>query len=260
MALRLPIVSAASLEHGPGFRFTPTDEDIVVHYLRPRAVNEPPPSATIVDMDILSYNPWDLVPEGSKEKYFFSQRVLKWPLGSQWNRTAGDGYWKTSGKDVPIFSCGVNGGEPLMIGLKRTLVFYHGKSGAGENTEWVMQEYRLAGAGLRPYRVLRPSGNYNSGESSSGAAIIRKKNDSVSEAPNNDNVPVVVKPDETWVVCRIYKKRKHTPRVTPQVYNIAQGRQVPFYNFLDHGNSKGTSGSSILSNIPLEKTKDDKEG
>ncbi|CAL4993236.1 unnamed protein product [Urochloa decumbens] len=275
MALRLPIVSAASLEHEPGFRFTPTDEDIVAHYLRPRAVNEPPPSANIVDMDILSYNPWDLVPEGSKEKYFFSQRVLKWPLGSQWNRAAGDGYWKTSGKDVPIFSCGVNGGEPLMIGLKRTLVFYHGKSGAGENTEWVMQEYRLAGAGLRPYHVMRPSGNKNSGESSSGAAIIRKvessnglelcapkrdllsvssrKNDNASEALNSDNVPVMVKPDETWVVCRIYKKRKHTPRVTPQVYNIAQGRQVPFYNFLDHGNSKGTS-------IPLEKTKDDKEG
>ena len=74
------------------------------------------------------------------EKYFFSQRVLKWPLGNQWNRAAGDGHWKTSGKDVPIFCGRVNGGEPLMIGSKKTLVFYHGKSDFGENTEWVMQE------------------------------------------------------------------------------------------------------------------------
>ena len=110
--------------------------------------------------------------EGSTEKYFFSQRVLKWPLGNQWNRAAGDGHWKTSGKDVPIFCGRVNGGEPLMIGSKKTLVFYHGKSDFGENTEWVMQEYSLVGAGLTPYRVMRPGGSNHFGESSSAAAAI----------------------------------------------------------------------------------------
>ncbi|CAO2148711.1 unnamed protein product [Urochloa humidicola] len=234
----LPIVSAASIEHQPGFKFTPTDEDIVVHYLRPRAVNEPVPSTYIVDVDILRYNPWDLLPEGSVEKYYFSQRVMKWPLGNQWNRAAGDGYWKTSGKEVPIFSRSVNTGEPLMIGLRRTLVFYHGKSGIGENTDWVMQEYRLAGEGLKPYRVMRPSGSNNSGECSSAAAVVGKKNGSPSDAPNGAKVPVMVTPDESWVVCRIHKKRKYTPRVTPQVYNVAEGRKVPFYNFLEKGNSK----------------------
>jgi hypothetical protein len=110
--------------------------------------------------------------EGSTEKYFFSQRVLKWPIGNQWNRAAGDGHWKTSGKDVPIFCGRVNGGEPLMIGSKKTLVFYHGKSDFGENTEWVMQEYSLVGAGLTPYRVMRPGGSNHFGESSSAAATI----------------------------------------------------------------------------------------
>ena len=106
------------------------------------------------------------------EKYFFSQRVLKWPLGNQWNRAAGDGYWKTSGKDVSIFCRPLNGGEPLMIGSKKTLVFYHGKSDFGENTEWVMQEYSLVGAGLTPYRVMRPGGSNHFGESSSAAVAI----------------------------------------------------------------------------------------
>ncbi|CAL4988043.1 unnamed protein product [Urochloa decumbens] len=238
MALSLPIASAASIAHEPGFKFTHTDEDIVVHSLRPRTVNEPVPSTFIVDVDILCHNPWDLLPEGYVEKYFFSQRVMKWPLGNQWNRGAGHGYWKTSGKDVPIFSRSVNGGDPLMIGLKRTLVFYHGKSGIGENTEWVTQEYRLAGAGLATFPLMRPSGSNNSGECSSAAAVIGKKNDNPSDSPNGAKVPVMVTPDESWVVCRIHKKRKHTPRVVPRVYNSTEGRQVPFYNFFEQGNPK----------------------
>ena len=59
-----------------------------------------------------------------------------------------------------------------MIGSKKTLVFYHGKSDFGENTEWVMQEYSLVGAGLTPYRVMRPGGSNHFGESSSAAVAI----------------------------------------------------------------------------------------
>lgn len=57
-----PTASEASVELEPGFKFKPTEEEIVMHYLRPRAVNEPLPSTYIVDVDILSRNPWDLVP------------------------------------------------------------------------------------------------------------------------------------------------------------------------------------------------------
>lgn len=241
MALPQPAVSAASIAHAPpGFKFRPTDEEIILHYLRPRAVNAPLPSSFIVDVDVLSHNPWELLPEGSMEKYFFSQRVLKWPLGNQWNRAAGDGHWKTSGKDVPIFCGRVNGGEPLMIGSKKTLVFYHGKSDFGENTEWVMQEYSLVGAGLTPYRVMRPGGSNHFGESSSAAVAITEKNDNTSEALNNNaKFPILLNPDKSWIVSHIYKKRNHMPRVIAQVYNSAEGGQVPFYNFLEQGNSKG---------------------
>ena len=51
-------------------------------------------------------------------------------------------------------------------------------------------------------------------------------------------VLVLVNPDESWVVCHIYKKKKHMPRVIAQVYNIAEGGKVAFYNFLKHKNSK----------------------
>jgi len=100
--------------------------------------------------------------EGSVEKYYFSRRVPRWPLGNRRKRTAGDGHWKASGKDVPIFSKGINGRVPMMVGLKKTMVFYRGKAPFGENTEWVMEEYRLAEAGLKPGHVMRPreGGNF----------------------------------------------------------------------------------------------------
>jgi len=56
------MISAAPILLEPGFKFKPTDEDVVVHYLRPRAMNEPLPSGYIVDVDILNHNPWELVP------------------------------------------------------------------------------------------------------------------------------------------------------------------------------------------------------
>ena len=108
------------------------------------------------------------------EKYFFCQRVQRWPHGNRYNRAAGDGHWRASGKDVPIFSIIINGGIPLMVGLKKTLVFYLGKAAAGENTKWVMQEYSLVQAGLTPYPVIGPNGTNNIGEHSRDAVASTK--------------------------------------------------------------------------------------
>ena len=63
MAFPQPAVGAASIAHAPaGFKFRPTDEEVILHYLRPRAVNAPLPSSFIVDVDVLSHNPWELLP------------------------------------------------------------------------------------------------------------------------------------------------------------------------------------------------------
>ncbi|KAJ1275608.1 hypothetical protein BS78_05G148100 [Paspalum vaginatum] len=264
MAFAQPIVSGASIKLDPGFRFKPTDEEIMVRYLRPRAMNQPLPSPIIIDADINSHNPWDLVPEGSMEKYFFSQRVPRWPHGNRCNRAGGDGHWRASGKDVPIFCNCINGAAPLMVGLKRTLVFYHGKSGVGENTEWVMQEYSLVGAVLTPYRVMRPNGTNNLGESSRNAEVMTKKIDDMSEADpiatsNMSKISVMVKPDESWVVCRIYKKKRRTRRAIPQCYSTVEGEKVSFIDFLGQGNFEETT-SSVSGDFPSENPEDEEEG
>jgi len=44
----------------PGFRFHPTDEELILHYLRNRAANAGCPVDIIADVDIYKFDPWDL--------------------------------------------------------------------------------------------------------------------------------------------------------------------------------------------------------
>ena len=73
----------------------------------------------------------------------------------------------------------------------------------------------------------------------------------------------MVKPDDSWVVCHIYRKKKKCamPRVFAQTYNIAGGGQVPFFDFIGQGrNPERAASSSSLTGPPLEKENDDTDG
>lgn len=74
---------------------------------------------------------------GEKEWYFFSLRDRKYPTGIRTNRATEAGYWKTTGKDKEIYRAGI------LVGMKKTLVFYKGRAPKGEKSNWVMHEYRL---------------------------------------------------------------------------------------------------------------------
>ncbi|XP_042519608.1 NAC domain-containing protein 2-like [Macadamia integrifolia] len=130
----------ADLELPPGFRFHPTDEELVMHYLCRKCAAQSIGVPIIAEIDLYKYNPWQLpglALYGEKEWYFFSPRDRKYPNGSRPNRAAGTGYWKATGADKPI-------GHPKPIGIKKALVFYSGKAPRGEKTNWIMHEYRLA--------------------------------------------------------------------------------------------------------------------
>ncbi|XP_062198637.1 NAC domain-containing protein 83-like [Phragmites australis] len=164
----------------PGFRFHPTDEELVVQYLRRKALSCPLPAAVIpVVHDVARRDPWDLPGASDGEGYFFNQRRAPATGGGR-RRRAGSGYWKATGKEKPVFlQCGggVGGGvkRQLLVGVKTALTFHHGKpSRASPRTGWVMHEYRLAVP---------------------------------EQTKNNASHDRVVQLGE-WVVCRIFLKNK----------------------------------------------------
>ncbi|XP_065874137.1 NAC domain-containing protein 2-like [Euphorbia lathyris] len=133
-------MKGAVLELPAGFRFHPTDDELVNHYLCRKCGGQPISVPIIAEIDLYKYDPWQL-PEmavyGEKEWYFFSPRDRKYPNGSRPNRAAGTGYWKATGADKPV-------GRPKPLGIKKALVFYAGKAPKGIKTNWIMHEYRLA--------------------------------------------------------------------------------------------------------------------
>ncbi|OEL38642.1 NAC domain-containing protein 68 [Dichanthelium oligosanthes] len=139
----------AELNLPPGFRFHPTDEELVVYYLCRKVARQQLPVAIIAEVDLYKFDPWDL-PEkalfGHKEWYFFTPRDRKYPNGSRPNRAAGRGYWKATGADKPI----APKGSGRAAGIKKALVFYSGKAPRGIKTDWIMHEYRLADADRAP--------------------------------------------------------------------------------------------------------------
>ncbi|KAG6419936.1 hypothetical protein SASPL_116450 [Salvia splendens] len=128
----------------PGFRFHPTDEELITFYLASKVFNGAFCGVDIAEVDLNRSEPWELpdaAKMGEREWYFFSLRDRKYPTGLRTNRATGAGYWKATGKDREVLSA-ANGGQ---IGMKKTLVFYKGRAPRGEKTKWVMHEYRLDG-------------------------------------------------------------------------------------------------------------------
>ncbi|KAK7272510.1 hypothetical protein RJT34_29148 [Clitoria ternatea] len=124
----------------PGFRFYPTDEELLVQYLCRKVAGHHFSLQIIAEIDLYKFDPWVLPSKaifGEKEWYFFSPRDRKYPNGSRPNRVAGTGYWKATGTDKIITT------EGRKVGIKKALVFYVGKAPKGTKTNWIMHEYRL---------------------------------------------------------------------------------------------------------------------
>ncbi|KAL6909789.1 hypothetical protein ACP4OV_001448 [Aristida adscensionis] len=129
----------------PGFRFHPTDEELVTYYLLRKAVDGSFCGRAIAEIDLNKCEPWELPDKakmGEKEWYFYTLRDRKYPTGLRTNRATASGYWKATGKDREIRT----GRSGALVGMKKTLVFYRGRAPKGQKTPWVMHEYRLEGS------------------------------------------------------------------------------------------------------------------
>ncbi|XP_054801185.1 NAC domain-containing protein 35 [Prosopis cineraria] len=126
----------------PGFRFHPTEEELVEFYLRRKVEGKRFNVELITFLDLYRYDPWELpamAAIGEKEWYFYVPRDRKYRNGDRPNRVTTSGYWKATGADRMIRAAE----SSRSIGLKKTLVFYSGKAPKGIRTSWIMNEYRL---------------------------------------------------------------------------------------------------------------------
>ncbi|XP_030550052.1 NAC domain-containing protein 22-like [Rhodamnia argentea] len=129
----------------PGFRFRPTEQELILYYLGRKVLGLPLYTNVVPDIDIYKFEPHE-VPEkvgGDLEWYFFSKLDKKYETGVRVNRSTKRGYWKVTGPEHKI-KYGTQ-----VIGQKRFLVYYAGQTKVGRRTDWVMHEYRLMDATLQ---------------------------------------------------------------------------------------------------------------
>lgn len=160
----------------PGFRFHPTEEELLRYYLRKKMSHKKIDLDVIREVDLNKLEPWDIQEKckiGSgpqSDWYFFSHKDKKYPTGTRTNRATAVGFWKATGRDKIIYS------GSTRIGLRKTLVFYKGRAPHGQKSDWIMHEYRLD-------------------ESS---------NNSVIQGPS---LVCESSPEDGWVVCRVFRKK-----------------------------------------------------
>ncbi|KAK7356556.1 hypothetical protein VNO80_15830 [Phaseolus coccineus] len=184
---------------GPGFRFHPTDEELVVFYLKRKITGNLSRYDHIAVVDVYKLEPWDLPPLSKLktkdlEWYFFSALDRKYGNGSRTNRATEKGYWKTTGKDRPVAH-----GDRI-VGMKKTLVYHIGRAPHGRRTNWVMHEYKMldeeltrAGTVLDVYvvcRIFEKSGAGPKNGAKYGAPLDEKEWDVEEENEQKKVVPL----------------------------------------------------------------------
>ncbi|EPS72463.1 nam-like protein 2 [Genlisea aurea] len=142
----------------PGFRFHPTDIELIMYYLKRKVTGRKFHFEAISEVNIYKFSPWDLpdmscLKSKDLEWFFFCPREKKYASGTRVKRATKNGYWKTTGKDRPISY------NAAIVGTVKTLVFHMGNAPRGERTDWVIHEYRildkhLAASGLEDAYVL----------------------------------------------------------------------------------------------------------
>ncbi|RLM60708.1 secondary wall NAC master switch [Panicum miliaceum] len=169
----------------PGFRFHPTEEELLNYYLRKKVASQEIDLDVIRDVDLNKLEPWDIQEKckiGSgpqNDWYFFSHKDKKYPTGTRTNRATAAGFWKATGRDKAIYNA------VKRIGMRKTLVFYKGRAPHGQKSDWIMHEYRLDD----------PAASGDAAATVAAAAAAAASSDAGQE--------------DGWVVCRVFKKKHH---------------------------------------------------
>ncbi|GJN12596.1 hypothetical protein PR202_ga30885 [Eleusine coracana subsp. coracana] len=155
----------------PGFRFHPTEEELLNYYLPKKVASQEIDLDVIRDVDLNKLEPWDI----QERLVLLQPQGQEVPDGDSDDRATAAGFWKATGRDKAIYN------SVKRIGMRKTLVFYKGRAPHGQKSDWIMHEYRL------------------DDPASSGDAAAATVTAASSDAGQEDG----------WVVCRVFKKKHH---------------------------------------------------
>ncbi|XP_038978739.1 NAC domain-containing protein 90-like [Phoenix dactylifera] len=129
----------------PGYRFYPTEEELLSFYLRNKLNSRREDMERVIPVaDVYCFDPWQLPQisgepciRDSEQWFFFCPRQEREAHGGRPTRTTPSGYWKATGSPSLVYSS-----ANRVIGVKKTMVFYQGRAPTGTKTIWKMNEYR----------------------------------------------------------------------------------------------------------------------
>ncbi|KAK8556388.1 hypothetical protein V6N13_064419 [Hibiscus sabdariffa] len=126
----------------PGFRFVPTDYELIQYYLSNKLKGQPLPC----DKDIHEYEiygeenkePWNIFGETSSKTFYVFTKLRKKGKGRRIDRIAGSGTWKGQRTDPVMDS------EKNHVGDRKLFVFeVKGRSKNDGKGHWIMHEFSL---------------------------------------------------------------------------------------------------------------------
>ncbi|KAF4369459.1 hypothetical protein F8388_001881 [Cannabis sativa] len=129
----------------PGFRFHPTDEELLHYYLKKKVSFQKIDMEVIREVDLNKMEPWDLQVcivfiSGTDIMvclYRIEETISTTHSSIDREVATNAGFWKATGRDKCIRNAFKK------IGMRKTLVFYRGRAPHGQKSDWIMHEYRL---------------------------------------------------------------------------------------------------------------------
>ncbi|KAJ8443842.1 hypothetical protein Cgig2_010306 [Carnegiea gigantea] len=183
----------------PGWQFNPTDEELLLHFLRPKNNTQPICPDIIHGVHLYSYCPDDLTTSGVLG-FLFVGNVEPEALSISFmtDRTAGNGYWTATGSNDAVR----DGKKRSIIGHKRALSFFHGQQSEknlNNKTCWLMHEYQL----WAPKEETEPSGRKGKREASTPGS-----------QPESQGDKEASKLWKTYFLCIVYPNSKKEDKNT----------------------------------------------
>ncbi|KAK4752169.1 hypothetical protein SAY87_020967 [Trapa incisa] len=129
-----------------GYRFKPTEEELLQHYLMRKHLGIAEASCVIPEVDLYGWEPEEL-PTKFSESSVVQPEDLQWWFfcekrpGLMRQRSTNGGFWKKTGRTIEVKIS--RDGSERVIGSKNILMFFRGTFSNNTKTEWVMHEFHL---------------------------------------------------------------------------------------------------------------------